>query len=716
MKAEKVYDQTFTARNFNISPLTISGLEGDLYDYKFIIKTDTVGSDTNLLLRCNGDTTSNYRVYYMQGNGSSAAASVDDSGSSIQLNNALGTAQQGFIIGSLTGSSGDERYFDLLWSGDGRISKTSGYRKNTADEVTSFSITASASITVDAHIILYRTPKEASQEKWELVDVQNISAVDISTNPVIFNNLDLDSDKEYKVVWESLTSTNLRLEIRLNNDTGSNYTQQGLRNNGGTIDADNRTQGFFYTGVASTANASEYGYFTVRGDSSVKRLCEISYGSSPASTGYEQTEYTGWWNNLVDNVTEIRLFNDNTATVTGTIKLYRKRNPKTISDTLPFEMVEEESFSSTDWSAGSTYTVSGDDVLLYKIEGLLSNASGDIEIRMELNSDTAANYPEQLLKGDTSTASAASTTRNYIVLAKLQNGDQAHFNHYLYPKSGENRPMLTECSYDENALEKLAQWWNNSADSISSIKIYASSSNAITGTIKLSRLMNKVDFLTYTHSWGGASDIQSNQAEFPGASGDRITVTDSGSTIENAIIGSGDLTIEIDVEADVSQNQSYFGIGNGGAGWPTGTTNGHLFIMTQEGSDTKVQWSKTTTGVEQVIGSSTNFVGAQGRFTYVRDSGRVSIYKDGTRLATTTSNTTVAKTATTGTTTINIGGNAVAGEEMDGRINAIRISSVAMYDATDTSITDLDLINTRNTVYLNTFTGVDSSTPSENTP
>ena len=132
--------------------------------------------------------------------------------------------------------------------------------------------------------------------------------------------------------------------------------------------------------------------------------------------------------------------------------------------------------------------MSGDDVLLYKIEGLLSNTSGDIEIRMELNSDTAANYPEQYLRGDTSTASAASATRNYIVLAKLQNGDQAQFNHYLYPKSGENRPMLTECSYDENALEKLAQWWSNSADSISSIKIYASTSNAITGTLKLSRL------------------------------------------------------------------------------------------------------------------------------------------------------------------------------------------------------------------------------------
>tara|TARA_R100000808_G_scaffold17647_1_gene38940 strand:+ start:1833 stop:3944 length:2112 start_codon:yes stop_codon:yes gene_type:complete len=523
LKSEKIYDQTFFARNFNTSPLTISGLEGDLYDYEFIIKTDTVGSDTNLLLRCNGDSTSNYRVYYMQGNGSSAAASVDDSGNSIQLNNALGTAQQGFISGKLTGSSGDERYFDLLWTGDGRISKTSGYWKNTADEVTSFSITASASITVDAHIVLYRTLKDASQERWELVETKSWT----SSNSDQTFTVDGDGDIQYKVI---IKSDGGNFNFRLNSDSGSNYTRQNLKNIGGSISAANSTLSFAEIVDSGDINDAE---IIINAESGVERLCLSSV--SGEGVPRDQSENAIWWSNTADNLTSITLRMDLN---TGTAKLYRRKNPKTIGDTLPFEMVERESFSSTDWSAGSTYTVAGDDVLLYKIEGLLSNASGDIEIRMELNSDTAANYPEQYLRGDTSTASAASATRNYIVLAKLQNGDQAEFSHYLYPKSGENRPMLTECSYDENAVEKLAHWWNNSDDGITSIKIYASSSNAITGELKLSRLMRSnfnpgliSNLIGWIDGDNGYTDLSTNG----------YTVTNNGTSITAAALNGHDI-------------------------------------------------------------------------------------------------------------------------------------------------------------------------------
>ena len=528
-RAEKVYDQTFTARNFNTSPLTISGLEGDLYDYECWIFTSNVSSNTGWEMECNSDVTSNYRNYRMGASGSSVLGNVNDSVTEIRFGNSdsARTGNTNLLHFEILGSSGDERYIPSFYgSGGDTLYKPSDYWKNTADELTSIDLQFTGSATADAHIILYRTPKEASQEKWELIQEGSISQ-DTFTTPYDITGLDGNADKVYRLVVSNVyVSTTPNQLLQLNGDSGSNYIEQELYNTSGSIAANNATQ----TGVdlmdseGSTRKATQE--IIINAESGVKRLIQFSGAQIDSSSGYlVQVERACWWSNTVDNLTSLRFTLASSATHNLDFKLYRRKNPNTIGDTLPFEMVEEESFSSTDWSAGSTYTVSGDDVLLYKIEGLLSNTSGDIEIRMELNSDTAANYPEQLLKGDTSTTSAASATRNYIVLAKLQNGDQAQFNHYLYPKSGENRPMLTECSYDENALEKLAQWWNNSADSISSIKIYASSSNAITGTLKLSRLMRSDVTKTITvATFDGTNDTIDMSSQYIPASSTKWTV------------------------------------------------------------------------------------------------------------------------------------------------------------------------------------------------
>ena len=546
MKAEKVYDQTFTARNFNTSPLTISGLKGDTYNYELWVVQSVHGQVLEMTL--NSDSTANYREYYLRGNNSAATAAVND-------------AQAYFIVGfygdtgtynslsktTITGSSGDERYLDCLngyyYSAVGTyIDNRSGYWKNTADEVTSLTLAASSSNNSSAHIILYRTPKEASQEKWEFIKKGSQTSAGLypTLSPITISSLNGDQDGIYKLVINTKNvSANCSAYIEINSDTtAANYTNQYLYNASGTIAAYNAV----YAGALPDANASATDQtieYIINAETGQKRLIQMK--SSRVSGNSQQSESVCWWANTASNLSTIRIVDAYTSNNYNTEwKLYRKRNPKTIGDTLPFEMVEEESFSSADWSAGSTYTVSGDDVLLYKIEGLLSNASGDIEIRMELNSDTAANYPEQLLKGDTSTASAASTTRNYIVLAKLQNGDQAEFNHYLYPKSGENRPMLTECSYDENALEKLAHWWNNSADSINSIKIYASSTNAITGTLKLSRLYKGLRKQVNTFGFGaskGAYTADSTDFQMTTMSATAWVYLNSGYNTDGAIQG-----------------------------------------------------------------------------------------------------------------------------------------------------------------------------------
>ena len=488
IKAEKVFDEVFSARNFNTSPLTISNLDGDFYDYEPVIFLGTSSGNTEFEIRCNADSSANYRSYYMRGSSTNAVASTNDADNEMDLNQMARSSGPSLGMILVTGSSGEERYCDgLISGGQNRILKTSSYWKNTADNLTSLTFQFAGSATADAHIMLYRTPKASGQSSWELMETVNFTSRNLASgaSPIDFT-VDGDQDKIYKIVGSTTSTSGSSLGMVLNSDTASNYTLQYLYNDSGTIRSTNRSDTSIETEAAGSTDNEEFS-FIINAESGVERLINMSQAQTDTS---DQNECAAWWSNTADNLTAIRLRTAATESVTGFVKLYRKRNPAGTGDTLPFEVVHSKELSATDYSAGETINILGDSMNLLKIEGLLSNASGDIEIRMQLNSDTASNYPEQLLKGDTSTASAASSTRAYIVLAKLQNGDQSEFTTYLYPKSGENRPALTRCSYDENAIEMLGQWWSNSADEVTTAKIYASTSNGITGNIKVSRLVS----------------------------------------------------------------------------------------------------------------------------------------------------------------------------------------------------------------------------------
>lgn len=486
--AEKVFDETFTARNFSSSPLSITGLKGDKYDYELRAFFANASGDSILDITLNSDTGTNYRNYEMKGLASTANAAVGDSDTAIELQNIIGTANPGLIELRITNQSGEERYIDSLYSGDGAILKQSSFWKNTADEMDEITITAASSVTCDAHIILYRSVKDSSQGGWELVEKGSVNQ-NLNSSPFDIAGLDGDDDKFYRLIVRNLDTSNSsgNLLLRPNADGGTNYNAQWMRNNSGSLNANTYTG--FWPGIFIEDNATNKTNvdYLINAESGADRLfTEIQATILGVD---DQINKSIWWQNTADNLTSLRFFKSVSDTVTFDYFIYRPKNTVTSNNSHPFEQIHSKDLSSTDYSSGDTITIAGDSMVLLKVEGLLSNTSGDIEIRMELNSDTAANYPEQLLRSTGGSNSAASSTRNYIVLAKLQNGDQSGFSHYLYTKSGENRPGLTECCYDENALEKLAQWWSNSVDEITSVKIYASSSNAVTGNIKVSRLI-----------------------------------------------------------------------------------------------------------------------------------------------------------------------------------------------------------------------------------
>ena len=135
--AELIAELDESSRNLNTSPYTVSNLQGDLYDYHFIVFCQGDASGNNLEIIFNSDTSSNYRRYRTRGNSSTADASTTDSRANIELNTFSQSASSrgSLAMFSVTGSSGDERKASALNSvGSGpRVQMTDGYWKNTAD-------------------------------------------------------------------------------------------------------------------------------------------------------------------------------------------------------------------------------------------------------------------------------------------------------------------------------------------------------------------------------------------------------------------------------------------------------------------------------------------------------------------------------------------------------------------------------------------------------
>ena len=227
------------------------------------------------------------------------------------------------------------------------------------------------------------------------------------------------------------------------------------------------------------------GVVIINAESGVERLSIASGGS--IGNIRDQAEQGIWYSNTVTNITSINM-NTLGTSLTGTAKLYRKRNPDGTGDTLPFEVIETVDISG-DFSAGHDFTgLLGDSVNLYKLE-FLGEYGGILDLRAQFNGDTGSNYTYQYLRGNSSTTSAATSTLTYNEFLDGQANSTNSALMYLYPKSGENRPSLNRIYSRANRLGLRGNWWNNSADEITSIKVYGSNTNTITGKLILSRLV-----------------------------------------------------------------------------------------------------------------------------------------------------------------------------------------------------------------------------------
>jgi hypothetical protein len=391
----------------------------------------------------------------------------------------------------ITGSSGGERkvqtHSGAGITGSTRTNILSGYWKNTADEITSLTLTNAVSSTTDIRVIVYATLKDSTQEGWEFIEESSGTAVNLFSSPYTFTT-NGDVDKEYRLDVEFTNqSGGNNIDLELNSDNGSNYVVQRLYNSAGSIATANSASQVQVLADYGGGSQDQKASFTIKAETGQKRI--VTSSSSRISGTYRQAEQAYWWNNTVDNLTAIRLASYNSVTCDYTAKLYRKKPFMENPDTLNFELVEEVAVNG-DFSGGHTFSgLTGDDVTLYKLTWDGTSVPAASINEMQINGDTTNHYVGQRVRSNNTTASAAVVTNPYLILNTIHNNEVAQSTMYLYPKSGEERPALWRFALDEDQIDIYAGWWPNTVDEITSIKIFSSNSSDVIGTLKLYKLI-----------------------------------------------------------------------------------------------------------------------------------------------------------------------------------------------------------------------------------
>tara|TARA_R110002020_G_scaffold367068_1_gene579049 strand:- start:995 stop:1915 length:921 start_codon:yes stop_codon:yes gene_type:complete len=286
-----------------------------------------------------------------------------------------------------------------------------------------------------------------------------------------FTGLDGDQDEQYRLVWDGDSGLN----IEINNDNTAIYTRQFLRNSSAAISAANSTTN------TSIVLDGEQSSVIINALTGANRLTTITTNTNSSP---QQEERACWYRETITNITTLDC--TPSASATGKATLYRKIS-KNRSGTLPWELVQSVDISG-DFSAGHTFSgLQGDSTTLYRLEFVgVMNASNYLDF--QINGDTSSNYTYQNLQAVISSVVADTATHTYGSVSQLSTGAVASSNVYIYPKSGSSRPVLSVNQCRENRIHHVANWWGNTLDEISDLKIFGRTSDIITGTLKLWRL------------------------------------------------------------------------------------------------------------------------------------------------------------------------------------------------------------------------------------
>ncbi len=464
------------SRNLSTSTWTVSDLKGDQFDYSFIAFCDSASTGNNALkITFNSDSGGNYDNNRMQGQGTTKSQADTINETSINLFRFCrnDSSRNSLAGGVITGDSSQDRVLKVLFStGEPRICQGFHAWTDNVNELDSITFTAALNASAKYHIVVFEVPKVGNDDQWELINTLSWSA---SSTEQSFTDLEGDTDKQYLVAWDA---DGVDLKVEPNNDGSSNITREMVYNSGSAFVA---------------LNSTTEDHISVKGKEALLLNSEsgtdrTAFGVGGGQGTAKQHITASWYRNTADEITSLHC--TPTSSVTATAKLFRRKNPKVPADIfrLPFEFVQKIDVDSADFTAGDSFTgLESDKVLMYRLEftGVQTNI-----INLLSNGDTgASDYAYQYLRGiGTAEAAGIDTAHNVVQLCDDSNGDSCNAVMYIYPRSGEYRPMVGYAMNDEDEILLRAAWRLDSATEITSLKVLTSATGQITGTFTLSAI------------------------------------------------------------------------------------------------------------------------------------------------------------------------------------------------------------------------------------
>jgi len=333
-------------------------------------------------------------------------------------------------------------------------------------------------------------------EIWQTIyDSGELSSAQTS---ITISNLDGDNDKEYRLI---VRTTNINaLGVLPNNDTGSSYGQQLLWGNISTAYAARYTDPTGLVGGIGSGFAL-YDIF-IFAKSGYIRTSIDKHAATISGTTVGLISINGCvWNNTTDNITSLVLTSNGTQFGIGSrIILMKKSNSTSKMKTGNLNVqgkvkgTFQKIYKTTLTSAATSVTISGldgnTDQLYRLIIRTVNGYNGAVNYLLRLNNDTGSNYGRQTINGSGSSVTAARLVYSGALTGYIESLNSLSLvNTIIHAKSGYIRTILTELNTEISGttigyLYLIGLSWNNTADNITSLVIFADQTNGLgVGTV-----------------------------------------------------------------------------------------------------------------------------------------------------------------------------------------------------------------------------------------
>mgnify|MGYP001583621021 CR=1 FL=1 len=308
--------------------LTISNINGDVdEEYQLIIRHIGGTGTGNEGIRFNGDTGTNYGWQRLYGVSTTAGASrntadniirfADGTLNNISLGEAIIYAKSGYVRTTINSVAGR-----ISGTTVDNVEKLGGSWNNTADNITSITIPTFTTdgLGIGSRFILLKKVTSTSGMKTGALEVQGSvygtwqkvysTTLDVAATSVTISGLDGNTDVMYRVVVRKTFGSDSRGDVRLNNDSGSNYGYQEITGAGSSIAASRSTT---FSGILNAAGGatSFSGYIgmsetIIYAKSGYVRTALCSTSRDISGTTVNNIMLVGCsWSNTTDNITNL---------------------------------------------------------------------------------------------------------------------------------------------------------------------------------------------------------------------------------------------------------------------------------------------------------------------------------------------------------------------------------------------------------------------------